>query len=66
MYIQNISAKNYQKNKEILQKRTCGNYKNLSEAEKYKKRHYAQYRTFFIENELSEEKKTKASIQKSF
>ena len=36
----NLSAKYYQENKGILQKKTCKRYKNLSKEEKEKKQQY--------------------------
>ena len=37
----NLSYKSYQENKEILQKKACERYQNLSKEEKGKKRQYS-------------------------
>ena len=50
-----MTAKYYQKNKDMLQRIACKNYQNLSEEEKSRKRQYAheQYRKLFIEKKLN-------------
>ena len=57
-----MQQKNIQKTKKknLLQKKACDSYQNLSEEEKNKKRLNSQYGTFFIENKLSEEKENKS------
>ena len=51
----NLSAKYYQENKKILQKKACKRYQNLSKEEKVKKRQYGRKRY----KNLSEDEKNK-------